>query len=106
VPAATATTATTATSISAAGTASRGTFNTEANAATTRQFEICLSSAMHAAGTKRSVHLLATAEFKGMQALVYVFFPVPGGSATGNAAHSMAVATARDGCRVLGTTTL
>jgi hypothetical protein len=35
-----------------------------------------------------------------------VFLPAPGGAASGNGAHSLAVATARDGCRVLGTTTL
>jgi hypothetical protein len=101
-----ATTATTATSKAGTGTASQGIFNAEANAGTTRQFELCLSSAMRAAGSKRSVQLLATAEFKGTQALVYVFFPVTGGSAKGNVAHPLAVATARSGCRVLGTTTL
>jgi hypothetical protein len=61
---------------------------------------------VHVAGSKRSVQILATAEFKGTHALVYVFRPVSGGSTTGNAAHSLAVATARVGCRVLGTTAL
>jgi hypothetical protein len=52
------------------------------------------------------VQFVANAEFRGSPALVYVFQPSSGGSATGTGAHSVAVVTARDGCRVLGTTAI
>jgi hypothetical protein len=87
------------------GSSTQGTFNVAA-ALETEAFQRCLSSATHAAGSNRSVQFLASAEFKGAPALVYVFLPASGGAVTGNGAHSLAVATARDGCRVLGTTTL
>jgi hypothetical protein len=96
----TATTSTTGT-----GSFSQSTFNVAA-ALETAPFARCLSSAMRAAGSNRSVQFLASAEFRSAPALVYVFLPASGGSATGNEAHSLVVATARDGCRVLGTTTL
>jgi hypothetical protein len=69
-------------------------------------FERCFASAENAAGPGRPVQLLATAEYKGTPSLVFAFFSVSGGSATGRAAHSVAVVTARNGCRVLGTTSL
>ncbi len=83
-----------------------GEFSPAAASATISLFEQCLSSATHAAGTGRSVQSLGTAEFKGTSALVYVFVPVSSGSSTGNAARSEVVAMARDGCRVLATTSL
>ena len=87
------------------GSSTQSTFNVAA-ALQTAPFEGCLSSARHAAGSNRSVQFLASAEFRGVPALVYVFLPASGGSPTGNGARSLAVATARHGCRVLGTTTL
>ena len=83
-----------------------GEFSPAATSATISLFERCLSSATHTVGTGRSVQFLGTAEFKGTSALVYVFLPVSSGSTTGNAARSEVVATARDGCRVLATTSL
>jgi hypothetical protein len=74
-----------------------------AGQATTSRFEQCLSSATHAVGAAqptRIVQLLATATFKGTSALVYVFQP---GTATD--AQSVVV-VARDGCKVLATTSL
>jgi hypothetical protein len=52
------------------------------------------------------VQLLASAEFKGTPALVYVFSPASGGSATGSVSHAVVVATARAGCRFLAASAL
>ena len=46
------------------------------------------------------MQLLATATFKGASALVYVFQPGPGTD------MESAVVVARDGCKVLATTSL
>jgi hypothetical protein len=103
-PGAAATTATTsATGTTGAGSSRQSTFN---GAAALGTFARCLSPAIHAAGSNRTVQFVANAEFRGSPALVYVFQPRSGGSATGAGAHSVAVVTARDGCRVLGTTTI
>jgi len=83
-----------------------GAFSAGAAQATVSAFERCLSSAAHAAGAGREAQALATTDFKGTPALVYVFMPTSGGSATGNAAQSIVVATARTGCRVLVATSL
>ena len=74
--------------------------------ATPAQFERCLASALHAAGSTRTVSRLATATFKTTPALVYVFQPTPTGSPTESAPGSAVVATASQGCRVLATTHL
>jgi hypothetical protein len=80
-----------------------------ASPAMTTQFERCLSSATRAAGSAspaspaspaKTLQLLATATFKGAPALVYVFQP-----GTGPDVQS-AVVVARDGCKVLATTSL
>lgn len=71
--------------------------------ATTSQFEQCLSSARRVAGSAspaRTVQLLATATFEGTPALVYVFQPETGTDVR------LAVVVARDGCKVLTTTSL
>ncbi len=83
-----------------------GAFSPGAVQATVTAFERCFSSAAHAAGTGREAQALATTDFKGTPALVYVFMPTSSGSATGNAAQSIVVVTARTGCRVLVTTSL
>jgi hypothetical protein len=102
VAATTATTATTsATATTGAGSSGQSTFN---GAAALGTFARCLSPAIHAAGSNRTVQFVANAEYRGSPALVYVFRPTSGGSAPETGAHSLAVVTARDGCRVLGTT--
>jgi hypothetical protein len=84
-----------------------GTSKTSAvSGATPIQFERCLASAVHTAGSTTIVRLLATATYKTTPALVYVFEPAPSGSATENAGRSAVVVTARQGCRVLATTRL
>jgi len=83
-----------------------GAFSPGAVPATITAFERCFSSAAHAAGTGREAQALATADFKGTPALVYVFMSTSSGSGTGTGAQSIVVATARTGCRVLVTTSL
>jgi hypothetical protein len=83
-----------------------GPFSVQRGLGTPGQFERCLSSATRAVGPARTVQLLATATYSGTPALVYVFGPSSSGSASGNAARSAVVATARDGCRILATTYL
>jgi hypothetical protein len=83
-----------------------GPFSVQRGLGTPGQFERCLSSATRAVGPARTVQLLATATYSGTPALVYVFGPSSSGSASGTAARSAVVATARDGCRFLATTYL
>ena len=83
-----------------------GPFGVQLGAGRLGQFEQCLSSATRAAGSTRTVQLLATATFSGTPALVYVFGPGSSPSASGPAARSEVVATARGGCRVLAATPL
>jgi hypothetical protein len=103
---ATTTTPSTATKTTNEGLSSQRSFNAEATVGTNGPFQRCFASATHAAGSKRGLQLIATGAFRGKPALVYVFLPASGGTPTGNAAHSMAIVTARDGCRVLATTLL
>ncbi len=88
-----------------------GTFAPLPTSAAIGVFERCFSSAVSAAGPGQAVQALATAEFEGTPALVFVFQPsaggsTTGGSTTGNSARPLAVATARAGCRVLGTASI
>ena len=101
-----ATNATSATSAAGEASEGEGLYKVEPGQGTPSQFERCLSSAMHAAGHARTLKFLAVASFRGTPALVYLFSPSSGGSSTAQAAQSAVVATARDGCKVFGTTYL
>ena len=85
------------------GPSAGGTFAPLTTLPTISAFESCLSSAVRSAGPGRVVQDLATAQFEGKPALVYVFGTSSGGSSTGTSARPLAVATARTGCGVLGT---
>ena len=75
-------------------------------ATTSAPFERCLSAAVGAAGSDRTLQLLASVLYRGNPGLVYVFNPATGGHGSAVASHRLAVVTASSGCRVLTTTSL
>ena len=83
-----------------------GAFAPLPTSSTISAFERCFSSAVRSAGAGRTVQALATAEFEGTPAFVYVFQTVSAGSTPANSARPFAVATAQTGCRVLGTSSI
>jgi hypothetical protein len=85
------------------GTGSGSGFSAQAAPQTTSAFEQCLSSALHAAGPTRTVQRLATATFKGVPALVYVFGSEPGAGPASTGTGRVVVVTARSGCTALAT---
>jgi hypothetical protein len=90
----------------ATGAGTQGLYTVEPGQQTPSQFERCLTSATRRAGPGRTLRFVDVASFRGTPALIYVFGPSSGRAPTGTAAPSAVVATARAGCRVLGTTSV